>query len=581
MSLNNKEIRNPIFICGCHRTGTTLLQTILSAHSEVDILPETKLYAWLWKPFGGLPSADSEKLLREIQTLMPFVNRAWALPENSERLKGLRASLPPVSGFANIGDVMEHLLRHSAKSTPNVGEKSPLHIYHLDAIISKFPTAKILITERDLRGAFYSQMMRSKRKKLSHRDFKLFNFVTSWTNAVRLARLSAAKNGPERIKLVKFESLVESPQETIGAVCEFLGIKYQDSMDSIHFENSSFQNVGRQAGIDASTADRWRDELGAELAGRLNYIAEQELKISGCDLQSKSPVVADRFVKQIVRVANTVAVRNPPLVCYFGRDPRYRNLQRQFRSHEISNTLPKVFVFGNHKSGTTAIAKLLAASSGLSSTIDFPRSIRRDGYALVKGAMTFDDIANRHPKLFCRELVKIPALSFVAQDVLQRFPDSKAVWVVRDPRDNIRSILNRRKIPGDQKTIPGWNNWWMKLQNKPSMDADIWGGSEHGYIGVLAQRWNRAIQILNEVESDLHIVRYEDFVQSKQQTIEDLAEQLELTCKHQIDALLDVQFQPAGNRDIDWAKFFGSENLTVVETICAAGMRQFGYQTTG
>ena len=284
------------------------------------------------------------------------------------------------------------------------------------------------------------------------------------------------------------------------------------------------------------------------------------------------------MTKIAINTVNSIAIRNPQLICYLGRDSRYRKLYRQYLDGQFDEAFgPKLFVLGNHKSGTTAIAKLLARLCGMSSTIDFPRTIRKDGYALVRGELTFEDIVNRHPALFCREIVKIPALTFAAEELSLRFSESKILFIVRDPRDNIRSILNRRKIPGNRTEVPLFRRWMMKLQNKPSLDPTIWGNNADGYIGVLARRWNHAIEQLERMTNPPTVVRYEDFNHEKKSTLESIATRLGFELKHDIDEMLDVQFQPAGNQTISRQRFFGTKNLATIERICGEKMKNFDY----
>ena len=577
MNSETRQIQNPIFICGCHRTGTTLLQTMLSAHSSIDILPETKLYAWQWQPFKSVASISTQKKIDELATLMPFVNRAWALPENKSRLAGLKNSTRNHGKFSTVGDLMNHVMVHSTDSKSRPGEKSPLHIYHVDDILKRFPDARILITKRDLRGTFYSQSMRSRRKKLSHRSFRLFNLVASWTIAINLADLYLRKYGPDRVRIVQFESLVNEPDEEVASICEFLGMPYEAEMTKVDFENSSFVEVANKQGVDSATAERWRSELDASIGQRLAYLGNRELKVAGYSADNAKATLADRVTKTVIQAVNAVAMKNPQLVCYLGRDSRYRNLKKQFDACKLGSPYgPKLFVLGNHKSGTTAIAKLLATMCGQTATIDFPRIIRRDGYALARGELSFEDLVNRHPALFCTDIVKIPALTFVAPEIVRRFPESKILFIVRDPRDNIRSILNRRKIPGDRNQLPVLKKLLMRIQNRPSMDADIWGSGDGGYVGVLARRWNLAIDALNKLGAIPFVLKYEDFLAEKQPTLDLLANQFGFGIDRDVSAILDMQFQPAGNSNVDWREFFGS-NLATIDGLCKERMVDFNY----
>lgn len=242
-----------------------------------------------------------------------------------------------------------------------------------------------------------------------------------------------------------------------------------------------------------------------------------------------------------------------------------------------------VFVMGNQKSGTSAVAALLARACGLSYDIDI------GGFRVPEYNNIYADqgqlpllIRQRAAIEFSKGLVKEPNLTFLLPEMLRLYPRSRHAFVVRDPRANIRSTLNRLKIPGDLPQInpdeypelsPMWRailfNKWV---GEPNRDLN--------YVGRSAERWRIAAEHYQSAGEAAELIRYEDFRASKQTAIEDLAARLGLTVKHDISAYVDVQYQPAGQRTTDFLSFFGPANLAAIEQECAAGMRIFHYPTS-
>ncbi|RME38856.1 MAG: hypothetical protein D6788_06610, partial [Planctomycetota bacterium] len=108
-----------------------------------------------------------------------------------------------------------------------------------------------------------------------------------------------------------------------------------------------------------------------------------------------------------------------------------------------------VIVLGNQKSGTTVIAALLAESAGCAVTLDIFFRFRRPVLArLLTGRDSLDRFIRRHPYWFSHPIIKEPSLTFFHDDLRRLFPSARFVFIVRDPRDNIRSILNRLRLPG-------------------------------------------------------------------------------------------------------------------------------------
>lgn len=237
-----------------------------------------------------------------------------------------------------------------------------------------------------------------------------------------------------------------------------------------------------------------------------------------------------------------------------------------------------IIVLGNQKSGTSAIAHLLADFGGLSKTIDIPVLWDSTVIDIIKGHIEFSQIVNHHKFYFSKELIKEPNMTFFTQQVIEVFPESKYIFVVRDPRDNIRSLLNRIKIPGHLKEIDKLLLQGVREGYKLILNAKKWEIDQgENYIGVLSHRWNRAVDNYLLCKDRMTLVKYEDFLADKYQFIASLAGRLGIQQKMDITDRLDIQYQPRGIHNISWEEFFGPENLACIERICGNRMREFGY----
>jgi hypothetical protein len=252
---------------------------------------------------------------------------------------------------------------------------------------------------------------------------------------------------------------------------------------------------------------------------------------------------------------------------------RVRNFVRD-RTGPISEA--PILVFGNAKAGTSAIAHLLADYGSLSKQIDVPPLWAPRGQTIMRGDVAFAEVVKRNRRYFSAELIKEPFMTFFAAQVLDFFPRSKAVFVVRDPRQNIRSMLNRRKIPGQLEELDP-----ALLPQEPKyqilVDANVWGGADENHVGVLAYRWNLAVDNYLRCRDRMVVARYEDFLEDKAGFIERLAAGLAIVGKRDVSHEVDVQFQPAGDRRVTPREFFGPANLARIERICAERMPLFGY----
>jgi len=239
-------------------------------------------------------------------------------------------------------------------------------------------------------------------------------------------------------------------------------------------------------------------------------------------------------------------------------------------------------VLGNQKSGTSAIAHLLADFGRLSKTIDIPPLWDKRVIKIMKGQLKLPNVVNHHRFYFSKKVIKEPNMTFFADQVVETFPEAKYIFVIRDPRDNIRSLLNRIKIPGHLEDIDAILLLGLPRGYKVILSAKNWGidGTDN-YIEVLAHRWNKAVDNYVQFSERMILVRYEDFLADKYGVIKNLANQLGIPQKADISDRLDIQYQPRGLHNITWQEFFGRKNLERIEEICGSRMKEFGYKATG
>jgi hypothetical protein len=240
-----------------------------------------------------------------------------------------------------------------------------------------------------------------------------------------------------------------------------------------------------------------------------------------------------------------------------------------------------IFIGGNQKSGTTAVGALLAKAVNGSFTNDIFYRCKGAEAKLLSGDWDFPRVRRKLAYCFEAEIIKDPSLFFIRDQVSAVYPTSKWVFVIRDPRANIRSLLNRLKIPGDLSDLE--SSHWAAIRQTPGwlpvFEGTGLGGCGNGYIETLARRWLKGAEALKQYQDSSICVRYEDFCAAKDQTIEDLARQLGFTHIQSIRQYADTDFQPRGDRSAQPIDFFGESNLKKIESICQPMMEAFGYTT--
>lgn len=242
----------------------------------------------------------------------------------------------------------------------------------------------------------------------------------------------------------------------------------------------------------------------------------------------------------------------------------------------------RVVVAGMPKSGTTAIAKLLGEAIGEPVCSDpFFQLDQKIGSfyrdKLFDGTMQLSYLWTKYRGVFEGAVVKDPNFPLFLEELIGLFPEAHKVFIVRDPRDNIISILNRLRIDGkcewSSELEDSVNGAWRLLLagRTPAMPGD-------DHLERMAWRWRRSAEEYLKFRDSIRLIRYEDFNVDKQHEIHGLARACGFSNLTDISSKVNVQFQPKGKKFDDWSEFFGQANLDRINTIVRPLLNEFGYE---
>jgi sulfotransferase family protein len=213
----------PIFVVGCPRSGTTLLQLMLHAHPRIAIPPETRFL---------LPVFDSRHTLGDLRDAANRRELALRIVEDrATKFHDLRldpdqvveeiVAGPPTVGTA-VGIVFQAYARRFDK--PRWGDKRPAYIRRLDVLLRLFPDAQIVHLIRDGRDCVASL------KEMPWYKPDSFHAVATWTGAIDAGRRAAHRLGPASYYEMRYERLVTDPEGELAGLCGFLGEEYDPAM---------------------------------------------------------------------------------------------------------------------------------------------------------------------------------------------------------------------------------------------------------------------------------------------------------------------------------------------------------------
>ena len=211
-------IRGPVFVGGIERSGKTYMRFMLSSHSPLVFSKRTNLWPNFYNRFGDL--SQVENFERCLQAMMQN-KHVRALEPDIERIR--QEFWQGIPSYARLFAIV-HEQYVESQGKVRWGDQTELIERFADLIFVAYPDAKIIHMIRDPRDVYEASLARKPQDRISVGDL-----TARWLYSADLAARNH-KLYPDRYKIVRYESLVSRPEETLGEVCRFLGIEYKPAM---------------------------------------------------------------------------------------------------------------------------------------------------------------------------------------------------------------------------------------------------------------------------------------------------------------------------------------------------------------
>lgn len=277
--MTETDLEHPIFIVGPGRSGTTLLRSLLSAHSQMMITPETHFMKQAEEDGGldnGVPT-DFETFWSKYTDSIRFAD----LGVDADRC----LDLVDEQGERTFRNVFAALLAAYGERTGKrrVGEKTPGHVYFIPYLLAWFPEARMVIMQRDPRAIIASQLRspwlhnhlssRSVRRPIVLRT-RLYQVAHSAKNWVRIyERIVPEWRGDSRVCMVSYEAIVQNVEGEMHKLCDFLGESFEPAM----LNDRSSDTVPRPSGTETMGDDAWRQWRREHHAKTLQPVSSDSL----------------------------------------------------------------------------------------------------------------------------------------------------------------------------------------------------------------------------------------------------------------------------------------------------------------
>jgi len=212
-----------LFLVGCPRSGTTLLQSLLAAHSQIASFPESHFFRYLlgnrstWRRKLRIPSPLARQRFDQflVETGHPELERY--LPKTAV------FTIQYIKGFIRV---LDELTQQQEKSLWL--EKTPGNLYYISYIEKRVEGAKFIHLVRNGADVVTSLYDVTHQYPEDWRGaWDLDRCIRQWINDVRLSLNHLHK--PNHI-LVQYEQLIDNQLLVLSELCDFIGVKYEPTM---------------------------------------------------------------------------------------------------------------------------------------------------------------------------------------------------------------------------------------------------------------------------------------------------------------------------------------------------------------
>ena len=217
------EIDKRIFVVGCSRSGTTLLQVLLSSHPDLTSFPETNFF---WSAIGnrrkvlaklGLPTGLESKAIRHTIDLLELDKQEHPVPR----------FFPTFSSAVN--KYIHILDKQAVKEGKSMWlEKTPLHVCRIDFIEKYVDDPVFVHIARDGREVVASICDRAR----EYPD--RFGWQRDLSYGIDLWNRTVARSiecmGREGHVFTTYDRIVRSTEDEVKRLCSHLNISFYPEM---------------------------------------------------------------------------------------------------------------------------------------------------------------------------------------------------------------------------------------------------------------------------------------------------------------------------------------------------------------
>ena len=256
-------VREPVFILGTTRAGTTLLSLMLGHHPNIASCGE---FEWPFDFLDEQPTGSTPDFHRWLRHQRHFAYHSHTIDPSLNR-----------------NDLVQSFLVHQYESTNSNKPRSVAQVHrHYSSVLDLWPNARFVHILRDGRDVASSWM---------RFGWTGNGYVSGveWKAAVAAWQAVRSRIDPARRYEVRFEDLVQQPEQHLSAMCALVGEQYDDCMLRYH-EDSTY------APLDRGEASKWRTSLTDTQTRLFESVAADDLRANNYPLSDLPKLVVPSYL---------------------------------------------------------------------------------------------------------------------------------------------------------------------------------------------------------------------------------------------------------------------------------------------
>jgi len=273
---------NQIFATGTMRTGGSLVQNLLSVHSEVLMFAGfVSFFRFYFKQYEPLNAENVERMIHHLRIRLKH-RRSFELDADLIISNILKRH---ISYRVCYQEIMNYLADKTGK--PSWGEYVTLGWRSIPDYLEMYPNAKVIHIYRDIRA-----VVSSFGRMTNMPDNLYLQAIFNWIDSVNHIKEYSNTLPKNQYYVLKFEEIHSNPESKIKELCEFLEISFESAMieperwESLFDKNFVDANISsynkkKVYGFDPSRSCRWANEISDWALNLCEYLAKEQLAFAG------------------------------------------------------------------------------------------------------------------------------------------------------------------------------------------------------------------------------------------------------------------------------------------------------------